>query len=390
MNTLRQIWIATVLALSALPQRAGSAIVTVIGVTTAVAVMTSILAMSAGVRRFIDVTDQPERAVVLSASSPSEYAGAFTPADVAMIGSAPGVRRLPNGQPMVQALAAAPVQVIRRSDGVPGYVFLRGTGLIGETMNKPSLRITAGRMFGIGLRELVVGRPIRDQYQGLDIGDQVSIHGSPWTVVGIYEDQGGIDEDALAGDVETVRVAMGSPTYQSIGVTLRSPGDFAKFRDAVMTNPQLNVKVERLSQYYHDQMSSLLTLFDFVGYFVGGVMAVGATCGALTTLYAAVEARSREIATLRAIGFGSVAVLVSVLVEALALAIPGALIGLAITALAFDGHSIVTGGVMFKSTVTPQLALVGAAVALAIGFIGGLFPAARAAGGSIVEAFRSS
>ncbi len=389
MNVLAQIWTATLLALSALPQRAGSAIVTVIGVATAVAVMTSILAMSAGVRRFIDVTDQPERAVVLSGVSPSEYAGAFTPADVAMIGSAPGVRRLPNGQPMVQALAAAPVQLIRRN-GVPGYVFLRGTGRIGDAMNKASLRLIAGRPYGIGLRELVVGRPIHDQYQGLDIGDQVSFHGAPWTVVGIYEDQGGIDEDALAGDVETVRVAMGSPTYQSVGVTLRSPGDFAKFRDALMTNPQLNVKVERLSQYYHDQMSSLLTLFDFVGYFVGGVMAVGATCGALTTLYAAVEARSREIATLRAIGFGGAAVLVSVLVEALALAIPGALIGLAITALAFDGHSIVTGGVMFRSTVTPQLALFGAAVALAIGFIGGVFPAARAAGGSIVEAFRSS
>lgn len=390
MNTLAQIWTATMLALSALPQRAGSAIVTVIGVATAVAVMTSILAMGAGVRRFVDVTDQPERAVVLSAASPSEFAGALTPADVAMIGSAPGVRRLPNGQPMVQALAAAPVQLTRRRDGVPGYAFLRGTGRIGDAMNKASLRLIAGRPYGIGLRELVVGRAIHDQYLGVEIGDQVPIHGAPWTVVGIYQDQGGIDEAGLAGDVETVRAALGSPTYQSIGVMLRSPGDFAKFRDAVMTNPQLNVKVERLSQYYHDQMSSLLTLFDFVGYFVGGVMAVGATCGALTTLYAAVEARAREIATLRAIGFGGVSVLVSVLVEALALAIPGALIGLAVTVLAFDGHSIATGGVMFRSTVTPQLALVGAAVALAIGLVGGVFPASRAAGGSIVEAFRSS
>jgi putative ABC transport system permease protein len=390
MNILAQIWTATVLALSALPQRAGSAIVTVIGVATAVAVMTSILAMGAGVRRFIEVTDQPERAVVLSAASPSEFAGSFTPADVAMIGSAPGVRLLPNGQPMVQPLAAAPVQLIRRADRVPGYAFLRGTGRVGDAMNKASLHLIAGRTYGIGLRELVVGRAVRAQYLGVEIGDRVMIHGAPWTVVGIYQDQGGINENGLAGDVETVRAALGSPTYQSIGVMLNSPHDFAKFRDAVMTNPQLNVKVERLSQYYHDQMGSLLTLFDFVGYFVGGVMAVGATCGALTTLYAAVDARSREIATLRAIGFGGGAVLVSVLAEALALAIPGALIGLAITALAFNGHSIVTAGVMFRSTVTLQLALVGAAVALAIGLVGGVFPASRAAGGSIVEAFRSS
>ena len=390
MNTLAQIWTATLLALSALPQRAGAAIVTVIGVATAVAVMTSILAMGAGVRRFIDVTDQPERAVVLSAASPSEYAGAFPPADVASIGSAPGVMRLPNGTPMVQALAAAPVQLTRRSDGVPGYAFLRGTGRIGDAMNKASLHLIAGRPYGIGLRELDVGRAVHAQYRGVEIGDHVMIHGAPWTVVGIYQDQGGINENGLAGDVETVRAALGSPTYQSIGVMLNSPRDFAKFRDAVLTNPQLNVRVERLSKYYHDQMGSLLTLFDFVGYFVGGVMAIGATCGALTTLYAAVDARSREIATLRAIGFGGAAVLVSVLVEALALAIPGALIGLAIATLAFNGNSIVTGGVMFRSTVTPQLALVGAAVALAIGLVGGVFPASRAAGGSIVAAFRSS
>lgn len=390
MNPLAQIWTATKLALSALPQRAGAAIVTVIGVATAVAVMTSILAMGAGARRFIDVTDQPDRAVILSATSPSEYAGAFTPADVAMIGSAPGVKLLPNGQPMVQPLAAAPVQLVRRVDGVPGYAFLRGTGRIGDAMNKTSLHLIAGRPYGIGLRELVVGRAIRAQYLGVEIGDKVSIHGAPWTVVGIYQDQGGINESGIAGDVETLRAALGSPTYQSIGVMLRSPADFDRFRNAVMTNPQLNVRVERLSKYYHDQMGSLLTLFDFVGYFVGGVMAIGATCGALTTLYAAVDARSREIATLRAIGFSGLAVLLSVLIEALALAVPGALIGLAITALAFDGQTVVTGGVMFQSTVTPQLALIGAAMAVAIGLIGGVFPASRAAGGSIVDAFRAS
>ena len=249
---------------------------TVIGVATAVAVMTSILAMGAGVRRFIDVTDQPDRAVILSAASPSEFAGAFTPADVAMIGSAPGVRRLPNGQPMVQPLAAAPVQLIRRADGVPGYAFLRGTGRVGDAMNKARCTSIAGRPYGIGLRELVVGREIHAPVpRRRSFGDHVLIHGAPWTVVGLYQDQGGIDEAGLAGDVETVRAAIGSPTYQSIGVMLQSASDFDRFRNAVMTNPQLNVQVERLSKYYHDQMGSLLTLFDFVGYFVGGVMAIG-------------------------------------------------------------------------------------------------------------------
>ncbi|HZZ90909.1 MAG TPA: ABC transporter permease [Caulobacteraceae bacterium] len=390
MNPLRQIWTATMLALAALPQRAGAAVVTVIGVATAVAVMTSILAMGAGVRRFVDVTDQPERAVVLSSQSPSEFAGAFTAADVANIASAPGIRTLPDGRPMVQPLAAAPVQLTRRSSGIPGYAFLRGTGRVGDAMNKTSLRLVAGRRYGLGLRELVVGREVHDQYEGVDLGDQVLIHGAPWTVVGIYQDQGGIDEAGLAGDVEMVKAALNSPTYQSVGVMLKSPADFDRFRDAVMTNPQLHVKVERLSKYYDDQMSSLRILFDFVGYFVGGLMAVGAVCGAVTTLFAAVDARSREIATLRAIGFGGGAVLASVLIEALALAVPGALIGLGIAALAFNGQSVATGGLVFKSALTPALALIGVGAALAIGFIGGLFPAARAAGAPIAEALRAT
>jgi putative ABC transport system permease protein len=390
MNPLAQTWTATMLGLRALPQRLGPAVVTVLGVATVVAVMISILAIDAGVRRFVEVTDQPERAVVLSAASPSEYAGAFTSAQVAMIEEAPGIRRTPDGRPMVQPLAAAPVQLVRRSDGVPGYAFLRGTGKVGDAMNKASLRLIAGRTYRTGLRELVVGVGVVAQYRGVDIGDRVLIHGAPWTVVGVYADQGGINENGIAGDVDMVRADLGSPTYQSIGVMLRAPGDFERFRDAVMTNPQLNVRVERLSQYYRGQMSQLLTLFNFVGYFVGGVMGIGAVCGALTTLYAAVDARGREIATLRAIGFGGAAVVVSVMIEALALAMPGAVVGLAVAFLAFSGHSVATAGVTFKSTVTVQLALIGAATALAIGLIGGLLPAIRAARLPVAQALRAT
>src|SRR6185312_2822697 len=268
--------------------------------------------------------------------------------------------------------------------------FLRGTGPIGVAMNKASLRVVAGRIWKSGLRELVVGQAIADQYKGADIGDTVMLHGAPWTIVGRYADNGAIDEGSLAGDVDMVRQALGAPTYQSVGVMLASAKDFDRFRDALLTNPQLNVRVMRLSQYYHGQMASLLTLFDVVGYFVGGVMAVGAICTALTTLYAAAEARSREIATLRAIGFSGAAAAASVLAEGLALAIPAAAIGLAVVVLGFDGHNVTTGGVMFRSTVTPQLALTGAIVAIAIGLIGGLFPALRAARRPVTEALRAT
>jgi putative ABC transport system permease protein len=390
MNPLRQVWIATVLALQALPQRIGPAIVTMIGVATVVAVMVSILAIGAGVRRFVDVNDQPDRAVILSATSPSEFAGAFDSGQVAIVGDAPGVKRLPNGQPMVQPLSATPVLLIRKADGVPGYGFLRGASPMMLAMSKSSLHIVAGRLYRTGLRELVVGRGEQAIFKGLDLGDQVPIRGAPWTVVGVYEDQGGIDETAMAGDVDMVRADIHSPTYQSIQVILNSPADFDRFRDALMSNPQLKVQVKRLTDYYRGQMGQLLTLFDFVGYFVGGLMAIGAICGAVTTLYAAVDARRREIATLRAIGFSGTAVVASVMIEALLLALPGALIGLAIAYLAFNGHSITTGGVIFASAITGWIALVGAAMALAIGLVGGVFPAVRAARLPVAQALRAT
>ena len=385
-----QVWTVTMLALAALPQRIGPAIVTLVGVATVVAVMVSILAIGSGVRRFIDITDQPERAVVLSAASPSEFAGSFDAGQVAIIQNAPGVKRLPDGRAMVQPLSAVPVLLTRRADGVPGYGFLRGAGPMILAMSKTSLRFVAGRMYRTGLRELVVGRGEQAIFRGLDIGDHVLIHGAPWTVVGVYTDQGGIDETAMAGDVDMVRADIGSPTYQSVQVILRSPADFGRFRDALMSNPQLNVQVKRLTDYYRGQMGTLLTLFDFVGYFVGGLMGIGAICGAVTTLYAAVDARAREIATLRAIGFSGTAVVASVMIEALALAITGALIGLAIALLAFNGHSISTGGVIFRSSVSAPVAAAGAITAVAIGLIGGLFPAVRAGRLPVAEALRAT
>ena len=390
MHPLAQVRIATTLALRSLPQRWGPTVVTLIGIAATVAVMSCILAISGGVRHFVDVNNQPDRAVLLPAGAVSEFAGAFTSADVAVVDGAPGLKRTPDGRPMVQPLAAVAVELTRRKDGAPQYEMLRGTGPIGGMMNKPTLHAVQGRLFRSGVRELVVGRAAQSLYRGLNVGDHVEVNGAPWTVVGVYEDEGGIDENSLAGDVETVRSAFGSPTYQSIGVQLASPADYRRFRDWVMSNPQLKVQVKTLSQYYRDQMRQLRTLFDFVGYFVGGIMAVGAACGALTTLYAAVDARRREIATLRAIGFSGAAVAASVLVEALLLAIPGALIGLALAALAFNGHGIETGGLAFKATLSGAVAGAGVIAALLIGLAGGLPPAIRSASLPVAEALRAT
>ena len=376
---LRQIWAVTYLTLTTLPRRATASLVTMLGVATVVAVMISILAVGAGIHRAVDVNDQPDRVVLLPADGISEFAGAFTTADVAAIAQAPGIKLTHDGRPMVQPLAAVPIELVRRRDGAPQNAMLRGTGEVGNLMNKATLRLVEGRMFTTGLHEIVVGQAAERLYRNLKVGDELAIRNEPWKIVGIYSDQGGIDENALVADVDTVRAAFSATTYQSIGVELRTPGDFQRFSDWIMSNPTLKVRVQRLSDYYHEQTKSLQVLFDFVGIFVGGVMAVGATAGALTTMFSAVDSRSREIATLRAIGFAPIAILTSVMVESLAIAVPGALIGISLAIAAFHGYGMEANGIAFSTVIPPSLALAGALVALSIALVGGSVPALKAA-----------
>jgi putative ABC transport system permease protein len=390
MNLFSQIWAVTALSVRALPQRARMSLVIVIGVASAVAVMISLLAVSAGLMKTIGKNDQPDRVIVLSGGSPAEYMGNFSRAQIDMIGDAPGVKKDPTGKPLVQPQAMVIVELNQQSDGTPQNVLLRGTGDEGRRMNKASLHLIAGRMFRPGLHELIAGRASHNQFKNLDVGDRLILRGTEWTVVGIYEDEGGIDENAIAADADTVLSAFNRNAYQSVAVQLDSPASFGRFRDALKSNPQLDVDVKHLTQYYQDQLKSVTSLFDFVGYFVGTVMAIGAVFGALTTMYLAVDARAREIATLRAIGFGGTAVVVSVLVEALLLAIPGALLGIAIAWLLFNNHAIATGGVSFSLAVTPALVETGIIWALAIGFIGGLAPSIRAARLPVATALRAT
>jgi putative ABC transport system permease protein len=389
MSLFREIWAVSAMNLAALPSRAGASLVTVIGVATVIAVMLSLLGVGEGVMHSVLQNDQPDRAVVLS-SGASEYMGSFSRADVAQIAQAPGIKRDPAGRPMVQPLAAVVVELENKTGGGTNNVLFRGTGDIGREMNKATLHLIGGRMYTAGLHELIVGKAAQRTYRNLNVGDTVKLRGTPWKVVGAYEDAGGIDENAIAADADTVLAAFNRTAYQSVGVQLDSPASFRRFKDAVTSNPQLQVQVKLLSQYYRDQLQSLTALLAFVGYFVGGVMAVGVVFGALNTMYSAVDARKREIATLRAIGFGGTAVVVSVMLESLVLAIPGALLGAALAWLLFNNHDIAMGGVSFAMDVTPGLVVLGVIWALVIGLIGGFAPAIRAARLPVAEALRAT
>jgi putative ABC transport system permease protein len=251
-------------------------------------------------------------------------------------------------------------------------------------------------MFTPGLAELIVGKSAQRMYRNTEIGSQLRLSGTNWTIVGVFESGGSARESELLADAPTLRSAYrrGS-SAQSVLVMLQSPAAFQTFKDAITSNPQLQVDVAKESDFGAQQSDQISKILKTVAYVVGGIMAVGAIFGALNTMYSAVSARAREIATLRAIGFGAVPIVVSVFVEALFLALIGGALGAALAWLLFNGHSVDTNGggfqgqVMFDLAVTPALIALGIIWACAIGIVGGLFPAIRAARLPVATALRA-
>ena len=388
MSFFRQIWAVSAMNLAALPSRAGASLVTIVGVATVIAVMLSLLGIGAGVMSTTFSNDRPDQAVVLS-SGASELMGSFSQSDVAQIAQAPGIARAPDGKPIVQPRASVIVELESRAGGTNNVSF-SGVGPMAPLLDPPGWRIVEGRRYAPGLHELIVGRRAQDNYRRLAVGDTVTLRGTPWKVVGAFADRGGVDENGILTDADTLLAAFNRTAYQSVVVKLDSPAAFRQFKDAITSNPQLQVQVKHVGDYYRDQIKPLIALLSFVGYFVGGVMAVGVVFGALNTMYSAVDARKREIATLRALGFGATAVVVSVILESLALAIPGALAGAAVAWLLFNKQDIHMAGVSFPLAVTPDLVALGLIWALAIGLIGGFAPAIRAARLPVAEALRAT
>ena len=254
-----------------------------------------------------------------------------------------------------------------------------------------------GRPFGWGRNEVIVGRGAFAEFAGLDIGSELKFGQSTWTVVGIFEAQGGIEESEIWSDAAVLSPAYRrGPTYQTLLAKLSSAGNFQQFKDALTADPRLNVKVMRETEYYAEQSEMLTLMITGLGGIISALMAVGAIFGALNTMYTAVAARAREIATLEALGFGSSPVIISILIESMVLALVGGVIGALLAWIAFDGYRTATlnwqsfSQVAFAFDVNPTLLANGIAYALLIGFIGGLFPAIRAARLPVATALRAA
>lgn len=390
---LKQILAVTVMNLKTLHTRIWSSLVIMVGVAGVVGVLVSVLAMATGLVASMEHAGRRDRIIVLRGGSDTETSSQLSRSAIATILDAPGIRRDGAGKAVGSAKSVTVVERPMRTGGTDANVTLRGVGTQALAL-RPEIHLVEGRWFKPGLHELIVGRAAQKQFAGLQIGDRISMAGQPWPVVGVFTSGGDTHEFEVWTDAETVTIALRRSLFQSVTVLLNSPNDFAAFKRALTTNPQLSVEAQPEPEYFARTSSNLTTIMRFVAYVVGSIMAVGAIFGALNTMYSAVSARSVEIATLRAIGFGGLSVVISVLVESALLALLGGIAGAALAWTFFDGNGVsaLGGGftqLVFHLAVTPALMMQGIVWAVLIGLFGGLVPALRAARLPITDALRS-
>jgi putative ABC transport system permease protein len=390
----KQLWAVSVMSLQTLPQRIGASSVIVIGIAGVVAVLISVLAMGVGFRHTLADSGRADRAIILRGGSDAELNSNLTRGDVDTISNAPGIAKDSAGKAALSNELVTVVNVPKIDTGTDANITLRGVGLT-LVQVRPELTIVEGRMFRPAVRELIAGVGAAKQFRGLTPGKVLHFRNADWTVTGLFTSNSDVHESELIADVETVGSSIARSGYSSAIALLTSPSAFTEFKDALTTNPELKVDVQREPDYYAAQSQALTKAINVVGNTVAVIMAIGAMFGALNSMYSAVAARGMEIATLRAIGFSAFPVLLSVMLEALLLSLLGGLIGAALAWVLFNGHSVSTLGgafaqVVFKLTVTRALIVTGIIWACIIGVVGGSFPALRAARLSVAEALRAA
>lgn len=384
---------ATRIGIASLPQRWGASSVIVIGIAGVVGVLVAMLAMGAGFQKTLNQTGRDDAAIVLRGGSQAETNSTISRDQVPLIANLDGIARDRDGQPLVSPELSQVVSLPTRADGSDANAQMRGVGEAGWAV-RPQVELLEGRRFETGKRELVVGQGAASQYVGLDVGNTIELANQDWTVVGVFA-SGDSHDSELWADAETVATTYQRGSYQSVTVRLTGADALATFKAGIAADPQLKLDVLSTKDYYSKQSEGLTKLIDVLGKVIGGIMAFGAVFGALNTMYAAVAGRAREIATMRAIGFRGLPVVVAVMLETMLLALLGGLLGGLVAWLVFNNYSVSTLGsnfsqVMFKFSVSPELLWNGLKWALGIGLVGGLFPSLRAARLPVTEALRSA
>jgi putative ABC transport system permease protein len=371
---LVQLGVAASVGLRSVPQRWGSALVIVTGTTCVVAVLLSMLAVNAGMTRFAAMGADPSRAVVHPKGVDSDWGSdALTRGNVDTISDAPGILRR-SGKPVVDAESM--ISLIAPAGFLSGSLELRMLGAAGVLLH-PDFHLIAGRLFRPGLHEVVMGAAAARHF-GFHLGDRVAMPGGPWPIVGEFASGGDFLEGALVGDADTVLAVARLNGYGSVTVQLVSANAYPSFAAWVEHNPTLAVHVDRQPDFYLRIGGQALQLFTQIAYAIGGIMGLGAVFGTLRIAYAGIRARTREMGTLRALGFGAGAVAGSVLVEAVVLSTLGAAIGAGIAWL-LCGVPEIYSRADYPLVVSPRLVALGLTWGAAIALLGGLLPALRAA-----------
>ena len=390
-RTGRQAGSVTAVGMGTLRQRLGSSSVIVVGIAGVVAVLVALLAMGQGFQSTLQSGGREDTAIVLRGGSVSEAQSVMTRDDVDAIEQAPGIARDSAGKPLVSAELVVAANMHKKHSDDDGSAQLRGVDDTAWIL-RPNLKIVQGRKFKPGLSELVVGQGAQREFAGLDVGDEVKLGRQSWKVVGVFASGDAYASELWADRKEVAADYRRGDSAESVLVKLSGASAFAPFKAALAADPKLKVEAETTKAYFAEQSAGLAKVIHVVGLVVGVIMAIGAVFGALNCMFAAVAARAREIATLRAIGFRSGPVVVSVMLETMLLALLGGVLGAVVVWLAFDGYTASTlsgfTDVVFQFKVDAGLIWTGLKWALAIGFVGGLFPAVRAARLPVTTALR--
>jgi putative ABC transport system permease protein len=387
----QQSWSVTQVGIATIPQRLGSSSVVVIGIAGVVGVLVAILAMAAGFETTLRETGTDDTVVVTRAGAQTELNSVIDQDSAGVVTQAKQVLHNAAGQPIASPELVVIASLPKKSDGLDANVEIRGTGQRAWEL-RPGVKIIAGRKFTPGLRELIAGKRAVGQFKNLQIGSVLKLNGQLWTLVGEFDSQDSHNSE-IWGDADVVASTYRrGGTRTSVNMKLTDRGEFEALKAALTTDPRIKVDVSTTRDYYNRQSKNLTRAIRILGITVGIIMAVGAVFGALNTMYAAVATRAREIATLRAIGFRGLPVIVSVLFETMLLALLGGTLGAGLAWAIFDDYTASTLSnfrqVVFAFNVTPGLLWNGLKWALAIGFIGGLFPAVRAARVSVAAGLR--
>jgi putative ABC transport system permease protein len=392
-RTLNQIIAVVSMNLQSIPQRLWTSLSTVIAVAFVTGVLLGFLAMAHGFETTVKGTGSPDVAVVLRKGG-DELNSVLTREQAQLMQEAPGVAKSADGKALVSPELYVVIDGIKRSSQTKANLPLRGLGTLADQV-RSGIRITQGRMFRTGTNELVVGRAVSKQFDGFDIGRKIRLASQNWIVVGEFEAGGSVFESELWADVAVLQnLYQRGSSLQTLRVRMDSPASLQKLKDYSEADPRLKLDVKSEPQFYAGQSEGMSTMIKFMGWPLAIAMSFGALAGALNTMYASVDARMREIATLRAIGFGGVPAFFGTMVESLLLSAVGGIVGAVGCYLLFNGLSASTLGgnftqVVFAFKFSGELILQGVILALVIGFVGGVFPAWRAARVPLLAAFRA-